>query len=219
MKLEVKDIKKDYKRGDRTFSAVKDVNLTVGSGDFISIAGHSGSGKSTLLNLIAGLLVPTSGEILIDGENAANASDEKASKLRNTLIAHVPQGQSLLSNLTVFDNVRLPFYLSNRDGDPSDEVKKLLEDLGIGHLSDSYPSSLSGGGARRVAIARALINKPSLLLADEPTSDLDSENTDEIISLFKRIAKEGTAVIMVTHDLRTVKAADRSYTMENGVLQ
>ena len=219
MKLEVKDIKKDYKRGDRTFSAVKDVNLTVGSGDFISIAGHSGSGKSTLLNLIAGLLVPTSGEILIDGENAANASDEKASKLRNTLIAHVPQGQSLLSNLTVFDNVRLPFYLSNRDGDPSDEVKKLLKDLGIGHLSDSYPSSLSGGEARRVAIARALINKPSLLLADEPTSDLDSENTDEIISLFKRIAKEGTAVIMVTHDLRTVKAADRSYTMENGVLQ
>ena len=219
MKLEVKDIKKDYKRGDRTFSAVKDVNLTVGSGDFISIAGHSGSGKSTLLNLIAGLLVPTSGEILIDGENAANASDEKASRLRNTLIAHVPQGQSLLSNLTVFDNVRLPFYLSNRDGDPSDEVIKLLEDLGIGHLSDSYPSSLSGGEARRVAIARALINKPSLLLADEPTSDLDSENTDEIISLFKRIAKEGTAVIMVTHDLRTVKAADRSYTMENGVLQ
>ena len=219
MKLEVKDIKKDYKRGDRTFSAVKDVNLTVGSGDFISIAGHSGSGKSTLLNLIAGLLVPTSGEILIDGENAANASDEKASRLRNTLIAHVPQGQSLLSNLTVFDNVRLPFYLSNRDGDPSDEVKKLLKDLGIGHLSDSYPSSLSGGEARRVAIARALINKPSLLLADEPTSDLDSENTDEIISLFKRIAKEGTAVIMVTHDLRTVKAADRSYTMENGVLQ
>ena len=218
MNLQIKDLSKDYKRGDRTFSAVKNVNLEVGNGDFISIAGHSGSGKSTLLNLIAGLLVPTKGEILIDGENIASSSDEKASSLRNTLIAHVPQGQSLLSNLTVFDNVRLPFYLSNRNGDPSDEVTKLLTDLGISHLSDSYPSSLSGGEARRVAIARALINKPSLLLADEPTSDLDSENTDEIISLFKRIAKEGTAVIMVTHDLRTVKAADRSYTMESGEL-
>lgn len=218
MDLKIKDLGKDYKRGDRTFSAVKDVNLDVRSGDFISIAGHSGSGKSTLLNLIAGLLVPTKGEILIDGENAASISDEKASKLRNTLIAHVPQGQSLLSNLTVLDNVRLPYYLSNRKGDPSDEASKLLSDLGIAHLSDSYPSSLSGGEARRVAIARALINKPSLLLADEPTSDLDSENTDEIISLFKRIAKEGTAVIMVTHDLRTVKAADRTYTMESGEL-
>ena len=216
MHLEVKNLNKDYKRGSRTFSAVKDVNLEVNGGDFISIVGHSGSGKSTLLNLIAGLLLPTSGEILIDGGSAVISSDEKASKLRNTVIGHIPQGQSLLSNLSVFDNVRLPFYLSEREGDPSDQTRELLSKLGIEPLADSYPSSLSGGEARRVAIARALINKPAILLADEPTSDLDSENTDEIISLFRQIAKEGTAVIMVTHDLRTLKAADRSYTMEKG---
>ena len=218
MRLEVRNISKDYKRGEKTFSAVKDANLDVNGGDFISIVGHSGSGKSTLLNLIAGMLLPTSGEILLDGESAVFSSDENASKLRNTVIGHIPQGQSLLSNLTVFDNVRLPYYLSERRGNPSEQVHELLEKLGIGDLSDSYPNSLSGGEARRVVIARALVNKPAVLLADEPTSDLDAENTDEIISLFRNIAKEGTAVIMVTHDLRTVKAADRSYTMEKGHL-
>ncbi len=216
--LEIKNLRKDYSRGETTFSAVKDVNLEVNGGDFISVVGHSGSGKSTLLNLIAGLLLPTSGEILLDGENTIFSSDEKASKLRNTVIGHVPQGQSLLSNLTVFDNVRLPYYLSDRDGDPSDQVHELLKGLGIESLAGSYPNSLSGGEARRVAIARALINKPAILLADEPTSDLDSENTGEIMSLFKHIAKEGTAVIMVTHDQRTTNAVDRSYTMEDGIL-
>lgn len=216
--LEIKDLRKDYKRGETVFSAVKDVNLEVNGGDFISVVGHSGSGKSTLLNLIAGLLLPTSGEILLDGESAIISSDDKASRLRNTVIGHIPQGQSLLSNLTVFDNVRLPFYLSERGGDPSAQVHELLTGLGIGSLAGSYPNSLSGGEARRVAIARALINKPAILLADEPTSDLDAENTDEIMLLFKRIAKEGTAVIMVTHDQRTLNAVDRSYTMEDGIL-
>ena len=216
--LEIKDLRKDYKRGETVFSAVKDVNLEVNGGDFISVVGHSGSGKSTLLNLIAGLLLPTSGEILLDGESAIISSDDKASRLRNTVIGHIPQGQSLLSNLTVFDNVRLPFYLSEREGDPSAQVHELLTGLGIGSLAGSYPNSLSGGEARRVAIARALINKPAILLADEPTSDLDAENTDEIMLLFKRIAKEGTAVIMVTHDQRTLNAVDRTYTMEDGIL-
>ena len=218
MHLEIRNLRKDYSRGETTFSAVKDVNLEVNGGDFISVVGHSGSGKSTLLNLIAGLLLPTSGEILLDGESAIISSDDKASELRNTVIGHIPQGQSLLSNLTVFDNVRLPFYLSEREGDPSDQVHELLTGLGIGSLAGSYPNSLSGGEARRVAIARALINKPAILLADEPTSDLDAENTDEIMLLFKRIAKEGTAVIMVTHDQRTLNAVDRSYTMEDGIL-
>lgn len=218
MHLEIKELNKEYKRDNRPFSAVKDVNLEVFDGDFISIVGHSGSGKSTLLNLIAGLLLPTSGEILIDGDNAVSSSDKKASLLRNTVIGHIPQGQSLLSNLTVFDNVRLPFYLSKRKGNPDDMARELMHDLGIESLAECYPSSLSGGEMRRAAIARSLINKPSILLADEPTSDLDADNTDEIVSLFRRIAKEGTAVIMVTHDLHTVKAADRSYTMDKGKL-
>ncbi len=218
MHLEVKGLSKEYKRDNRSFSAVKNVSLEVFNCDFISIVGHSGSGKSTLLNLIAGLLLPTSGEILIDGDNAASWSDKKASLLRNTLIGYVPQGQSLLSNLTVFDNVRLPFYLSKQKGNPDDAARELLYSLGIEALADCYPSSLSGGEMRRAAIARALVNKPSLLLADEPTSDLDADNTDEIISLFRRISKEETTVIMVTHDLHTVKGADRSYIMNEGNL-
>jgi putative ABC transport system ATP-binding protein len=216
--LEVKELSKEYKRDNRPFLAVENVNLEVFDGDFIGIIGRSGSGKSTLLNLIAGLLLPTSGEILIDGDNAVSSSDEKASLVRNTLIGYIPQGQSLLANLTVFDNVRLPFYLSKREGNPDDTARELLHDLGIESLADCYPSSLSGGEMRRAAIARALINKPSILLADEPTSDLDEDNTDEIVSLFRRITKEGTAVIMVTHDLHTVKAADRSYSMDKGIL-
>lgn len=218
MHLEVRNLSKEYERGDRRISAVKDVNLKVSSGDFVSIIGPSGSGKSTLLNLIAGLLLPTGGEILIDKKSVVFSSDAKASEFRNRVIGHIPQGSSLLANLSVLDNARLPYYLSEREGDPTEAVKELLEQLGIGSLSDSFPNSLSGGEARRVAIARALINKPSILLADEPTADLDSENTDGIISLFKQIAKEGTAVIMVTHDLRTLNATDKSFTMENGHL-
>lgn len=218
MDLEVRNLSKEYERGGRTFSAVKDVDLEVKGGDFISIVGQSGSGKSTLLNLIAGLLLPTSGEILIDGKSAVTSSDREASELRNTVIGHIPQGQSLLSSLTVYDNIRLPFYLSDREGDPDKKTLELLANLGIADLVDSYPNSLSGGEARRVAIARSLINKPDILLADEPTGDLDKENTDEIISLFRRIAKEGTTVIMVTHDPDTEDAADRSYTMSNGSL-
>lgn len=218
MDLEVRNLSKEYERGGRTFSAVKDVDLEVKGGDFISIVGQSGSGKSTLLNLIAGLLLPTSGEILIDGKSAVTSSDREASELRNTVIGHIPQGQSLLSSLTVYDNIRLPFYLSDREGDPDKKTLELLANLGIADLADSYPNSLSGGEARRVAIARSLINKPDILLADEPTGDLDKENTDEIISLFRRIAKEGTTVIMVTHDPDTKDAADRSYTMSNGSL-
>lgn len=219
MLLEIKNISKEYKRNGRVFPAVKNVNLSVDTGEFIGIVGCSGSGKSTLLNLIAMLLIPTSGEILFDGNNTAKLSDMQASFLRNTQMGYIPQGQSLLPNLTVLDNVRLPFYLAKCDGNPNERVLELLDKFGIAHLADSYPSSLSGGEMRRAAVARAVINNPKLILADEPTSDLDEENTAEIISFFKDEAKNGTAVIMVTHEADTLDGTDRIYKTESGTLK
>lgn len=218
MQLEVRDVSKEYKRDGRTFAAVDHVSLTVNSGDFLCILGRSGSGKSALLNLMAGLLLPTSGDMLLDGVSTAGQSDKKAALLRNTTIGHIPQGQSLLPSLTVLDNIRLPFYLGKREGHPDDMAWEWLSYLEIDDLANAYPGSLSGGEMRRVAIARALMNKPAILLADEPTSDLDADNTAAIVALLENTAKAGTAVVVVTHDRSSVKAADRCYTMEKGHL-
>lgn len=219
MDLVIKNLSRVFVRGKREFTAVNNANFEIHSGEYISITGDSGSGKSTLLNLIAGLLQPTSGEILIDGENVEKASDEKLAQIRNTRVGFVPQGYSLLSSLTVLDNVRLPYYLSKREGSPETHAKALLEKLGIGELSECYPGSLSGGEQRRVAVARALINDPDILIADEPTNDLDAENAREISELFRRIADEGTAVLMVTHNLDTVKETDKRFVMKKGRLE
>jgi len=219
--LEVQKLSRKYIRKGSPFFSVKDADLSLERGEFISITGASGSGKTTLLNMIAGLLLPTSGQILIDGNNAVEKSDAKRALLRNRVIGLVPQGYSLLSSLSVLDNVRLPFYLSReeRKGEPEGEAMRLLSLLGIGELSSSYPANLSGGEIRRAAIARALINKPALLLADEPTGDLDAGNKEEIISLFRKIADGGTAVVMVTHDIQTLGCADRNYVMDRGILR
>lgn len=217
--LEIRNVEREYVRGKTKFWAVKDVNLTVEKGDFISIIGKSGSGKSTLLNLVAGLLTPTAGEIFFEGENIALFSDEEVSRFRNSQVGYVLQGQSVLANLTVLDNVRLPFYLFKREGDVTKRAFGLLEQVGIAHLTNAYPKELSGGEVRRLAIARALINNPKLLLADEPTSDLDEKNTKEIMELFKKISAQGTAIILVTHDLDNVGYASRQYKMEAGKLQ
>lgn len=217
-RLEVKKVSKAYERDGRGFLAVNRASLVVRAGEFASVVGQSGSGKSSLLNLIAGLLLPSSGEIFIDGKNAALMNDREASIFRNSVIGHIPQGWSLLPNLTVLDNVRLPFYLAKRDGSPDERAQSLLADLGIEALAKSYPSALSGGEAKRVAVARALVNKPALLLADEPTENLDRDNAKAIVALLKRAAKEGTSVVMVTHDERAAKAADTKYVMDGGKL-
>ena len=219
MALEIKGLGKEFQQGDRGIWAVKNISLTVPDGTFLSIVGRSGSGKSTLLNLIAGLLEPTEGDILLDEKSIVNLSDEQASLLRNTQIGYIMQGRSTLKNLNVLDNVRLPFYLFPREGDITQRAEQILEQVGIGHLKQAYPAQLSGGELRRVAIARALINAPKLLLADEPTSDLDAENTEEIMKLFREIANQGTTVIMVTHELDTLRYGDEIYRMESGSIQ
>jgi putative ABC transport system ATP-binding protein len=219
MILEIKDLSKEYTRDKRSFPAVNNVNLAMQSNDFISIIGRSGSGKSTLLNMIAGLLKPTSGAITFAGEDILSLNDEDASRYRNLKIGYVPQGQSLLANLTVFDNLCLPFYFFKRKGDAAAKGLSLLEQVGLVHLAASYPKQLSGGELRRVAIARALINDPALLIADEPTSDLDGETTEEIMRLFGQIAQKGTAILMVTHELDTVNYGNKVYVMDSGVLR
>ena len=216
--LEVKNLKKEFRRNGKSFFAVDGVGLSLDKGVFASVMGESGSGKSTLLNLIAGLLLPTSGEVLIDGTNLSLLNDSDLSAFRNSSVGHIPQGLSLLANLNALDNIRLPFFLSKRKGDPSSEARKLLRLLGIEGLALSYPSDLSGGEAKRAAIARALINKPALILADEPTENLDADIAKEIVSLFKTVSKEGTAVLMVTHDERAAAEADCRYFMRGGRL-
>jgi len=219
MELVISNLEKKFILGDRTVTAVNNVNLNVSDGDFISIIGRSGSGKSTLLNMISGLLVPTGGEIILDGKDISKISDEELSYLRNSEIGYIMQGKSLLQQLTVIENILLPFYLYKREGDPLNRARKLLEQIGIAHLENAYPSKLSGGELRRVAIARALINSPKILLADEPTSDLDRRNTLEIMKLFQEISGNGTSIIMVTHELDTIGYGNRVLQMDEGLLK
>jgi putative ABC transport system ATP-binding protein len=216
--LELKELTKVYQRGGRAFNAVNRVSLSVEPGDFISIIGRSGSGKSTLLTMSAGLLSPTQGTALFEGHDIHRLKDRELSLLRNEKIGYVPQGQSLLSNFTVFDNVCIPWFLFHREGDVEGRAFTLLEKVGISHLAASYPKELSGGEMRRVSIARSLINEPRLLIADEPTGDLDARTTAEIMDLFNRIAREGTAVLMVTHELDTLNYGNRTYLMDEGNL-
>jgi putative ABC transport system ATP-binding protein len=216
--LELRELTKEYKRGDRAFNAVNGINLSVESGDFISIIGRSGSGKSTLLNMSAGLLKPSAGTVFFEGRDIFSLTDISISLLRNEKIGYVPQGQSLLSNFTVLENVCIPWFLFKREGEPEERALALLEKTGIAHLAASYPKQLSGGEMRRVAIARSLVNNPALLIADEPTSDLDAETTAEIMRLLSVIAKEGTAVLIVTHELDTLSYGNKVYSMNEGNL-
>lgn len=217
--IDVKNAGKRYERGGRPFWAVKDATLTVSEGEFVTLLGRSGSGKSTLLNMIVGLLAPTEGTVTLCGESLAGMSDEEASKLRNRFVGFVPQGAGVLSTLTVLDNVRLPAYLSGDVKEEEGRALELLEAVGLKDLAQQYPSALSGGELRRVAIARALMNRPKVIVADEPTSSLDAENAAMVVDIFKKLARGGTGVLMVTHDTSSIDASDRLYDMAAGELK
>ena len=219
MLLDVKNLRKDYQRGSQHFSAVNNVSFSMARTDFISIMGKSGSGKTTLLNMIAGLLTPTQGKITINGTNLFELDDKQVSAFRNQNIGYIPQGSSLLPNLTALENIRLPFYLTKRENQSSlNYALELLEKSKIGYLKDTYPANMSGGEMRRIAILRALICRPQLVIADEPTSDLDEESSAQIMALLTEIHQQGTGLLIVTHDNDVANYSQRKLKMSSGRL-
>lgn len=206
-------------RGNASLTAVAALDMPVAEGDFVTVTGKSGSGKTTLLTLLAGLASPTGGSVLFKGQDIHKLPDKKLSLLRNREISFIPQGMGLLGNLTVFDNVRSPQLFAGKNGSGSDRADFLLQALGMHDLAPEYPKNLSGGEIRRVAIARALFNEPAVLIADEPTSDLDPENTRTVMELLNKINKQGTTLIVVTHEQEVSRYGTVRFSMENGVLE
>ena len=217
--LEARKLVKEYKRRGVSFRAVDDIDFSIDTGDFVMIEGESGSGKTTFLNLLTGLTEPTSGNVLISGKPLKDIGDKELSKIRNQKIKYIPQGESLLSALTVRENILFPYTVGGLEKPSPERLLEVSDKLGITDLLDEYPSELSGGEMRRATIARAVINKPSLIIADEPTGSLDSANTSRVMEIFKNIASEGTAVIVVTHQKETLGYASKVYGMEQGSLK
>ena len=217
--LEARKLVKEYKRRGVSFRAVDDIDFSIDTGDFVMIEGESGSGKTTFLNLLTGLTEPTSGNVMISGKPLKDIGDKELSKIRNQKIKYIPQGESLLSALTVRENILFPYTIGGLEKPSYERLLEVSNKLGITDLLDEYPSELSGGEMRRATIARAVINKPSLIIADEPTGSLDSANTSRVMEIFKNIASEGTAVIVVTHQKETLGYASKVYGMEQGSLK
>ena len=213
--------KKFFRKGRdaaQWFDAVSGVELELASGEFVVLMGRSGGGKSTLLNMLGGLLEPSEGTVTLAGDDLYALSDAELSRVRNERIGVVPQGQTPLHSLTVVQNVTLPYLMYRADDGVEDRALELLESLGIRQLADSYPSELSGGEMRRMAIARALICNPAVVLADEPTSDLDDENTQIVLQKLRDVANAGTAVLVATHDQAAIPFADRVIRIDGGHL-
>lgn len=202
----------------RYFDAVAGVDLDLQAGELVALIGRSGSGKSTLLNLLAGLLEPTEGHVEIGGVDLYELADVELSRLRNKTIGVIPQGQTPLYALSVAENVSLPLLMYRSDDSVEPFTTDLLNRLGIKHLADAYPRELSGGELRRVAIARALVCEPQVVLADEPTADLDDETTHSVLSVLRNVADKGAAVLVVTHDQAVEAYADRVLHMDAGMV-
>ena len=217
--IQIKNLCKDYNRNGKNFHALNNVNLDIISGDFINIIGRSGSGKSTLLNICAGMMTPTSGQIFFNGQDISHCNDNELSLIRNKKIGFIPQNASALENLSILENILLPACIYSSDNnDSEDHARSLLEKFNISGLADSFPDELSGGELRRALIARALINHPEIIIADEPVSDLDINSAYEVMKIFADLNSEGVTLLMVSHDLDTLKYGNKIYTMSGGNL-
>ncbi|MBU0728273.1 MAG: ABC transporter ATP-binding protein [Proteobacteria bacterium] len=218
--LELKNLDKYYTVDNTPIAAIKDISLTIEKGDFISIIGHSGSGKTTLISIIGGILKPTSGNVLFKGTDICTLNDRELSEYRNRNIGFMFQFSSLLPILTAKENVLLPdLFSKNRQPGAEKKAAELLDMVGIGEKNDAYPRQLSGGQQRRVAIARALMNEPDIILADEPTGDLDEETEAEILELFQKINQEKqVTMILITHNMDLAKKGKQQLRMSKNTL-
>lgn len=218
--IDVKDMKKIYNPGENEVHALDGVSLQIHTGEFVAIIGQSGSGKSTLMNMLGCLDVPTSGEYYLDGRDVSGLEDNELSVIRNEEIGFIFQGFNLIPNLTALENVELPLiYRKVAASERHRLAIDSLEKVGLGNRMDHKPSEMSGGQQQRVAIARALAAKPPVILADEPTGNLDSKSSVEIMHILKELNKDGRTVILITHDNGIAQSANRIIRIVDGKIE
>ena len=219
--IELHDIRKTYSLGEIDVPVLKGITLSIEKGEYVALMGASGSGKSTLMNILGCLDRPTSGDYLFDGREAGRLSGDERAKLRNKYIGFVFQSFNLLPRTSALENVCMPLYYTAGDISSREAAKRgraMLERVGLADRMDHEPSQLSGGQQQRVAIARALVNRPPVLFADEPTGNLDSKTSVEVMKLFEALNKEGITIILVTHATEVAECAKRTIHIQDGLI-
>ena len=215
--IELKQIEKNYRRGAEEVRALRGVDLSIAAGELLAIIGPSGAGKTTLLHILGCLDQPTRGEVLFDGVNTSNMPESELVQLRREKIGFVFQQFYLIPGLSVFDNIALPLLFSKKQASRN-KILALAEMVGLEHRLDHAPAQLSGGEMQRAAIARGLVNDPEILLADEPTGNLDSENSDKIYALLRSLSQNGLATVMITHNTELAARAQRTVQIRDGLV-
>lgn len=218
--IKIRNITRDFPLGTEIVKVLKGIDLDIEKGEYVALMGPSGSGKSTLMNLLGCLDTPTSGVYELNGKNVSNMSDDELAEIRNKEIGFVFQTFNLLPRTSALENVALPMiYAGFNKRDRTERAEKVLSDVGLADRMDHKPNQLSGGQRQRVAVGRALVNKPSIILADEPTGNLDSITSLEIMNLFNEIHKAGNTVILVTHEEEIAKNAHRIIRLRDGIIE
>lgn len=217
--IELKEVSKIYIESDNNITAADNISLKIDTGCFISVVGRSGSGKSTLLKMMGGLLAPTSGKIIIDGQCITDLSDEEISKIKYSKIGFVFQDYFLEESFTVYQNLEIALMISNCDRKERKQIiQNVLAEVGLSDKENSLVGHLSGGEKQRVSIARAMVNNPDIIMADEPCGNLDSHNGEKIMELLKKQNQLGKTIILITHNLEDASVADRIITMKDGAI-
>lgn len=218
--IKIRGIKRDFPLGQEVVKVLKGIDLDIEKGEYVALMGPSGSGKSTLMNLLGCLDTPTSGSYMLNGKDVSNMTDDELAEIRNTEIGFVFQTFNLLPRTTALENVALPMiYAGATKGQRAERASEVLTDVGLADRMDHKPNQLSGGQRQRVAVGRALVNKPSIILADEPTGNLDSKTSAEIMDLFDEIHAAGNTVIIVTHEEDIAEHAHRVIRLMDGMVE